>query len=271
MNHCFPRAPGFAAALFATCLLLAGCSTTDPTSDRSMDDPLAFNKPPTARITVSPASGTNRTLFTFDAGATTDEETPDQLLYAMDWNGDGWLDSPLSASPVMQFTLDPGMLHPLLWVMDPQEAWSSCALDLAVDTDLRELDILAGAEVWVWEQPNPLFCDLEVLLDVQIHNPGTWRFENLTVIGFWLVGETDTLLSGQLHDPGFRVDYGDCVVYPGGEVTATSHFDLSRQPSTNWPCTTESRGGLRLAGGNLGQVLDLEFQPGTFTCIPAIP
>jgi hypothetical protein len=148
----------------------------------------------------------------------------------MDWDGDGWLDSPLSTSPVMQFTLDPGTLHPLLWVMDPQEAWSSCALDLAVEPDLRELDILAGAEVWVWEQPNPLFCDLEVLLDVQIHNPGTWRFEHLTVIGFWLVGETDTLLSGQLHDPGFYVDYGDRVVYPGGE--GHGHFPFRPELAT---------------------------------------
>ncbi|MCU0229909.1 MAG: thrombospondin type 3 repeat-containing protein, partial [Acidobacteria bacterium] len=73
---------------------------------RFLDHPVpgaGANTPPEAVLSVSPAaSGTTRTVFTFDASASRDaEDSADQLQFRWDLDGDGHWETPFSASGVL--------------------------------------------------------------------------------------------------------------------------------------------------------------------------
>ena len=60
-----------------------------------------LNTPPIAKFDISPKTGNVETIFTFDASASHDTETPsDSLQVRWDWNGDGNWDTKYSAQKV---------------------------------------------------------------------------------------------------------------------------------------------------------------------------
>ena len=129
------------AAFSAACLLVVACSESDPVGDNSTTEPHAFNKPPQARAETLLDCGPVGQPVTIDASATTDEETPDELEYGIDWNGDGFIDTDWFSAPVFQVPLDPRLDSPLLWVRDPQDRYGSAELDLSLTMDLDSVDV----------------------------------------------------------------------------------------------------------------------------------
>jgi PKD repeat protein len=78
-------------ALALAVALAVGCG--DDASDRTP------NSPPTARFTVSPASGTTATVFRADASTSSDGEDPASALEVRwDWEGDGTWDTALDTT-----------------------------------------------------------------------------------------------------------------------------------------------------------------------------
>lgn len=60
--------------------------------------PVSVNTPPTASISVSPLVGVAGTTFQFDASASSDAQTPNDLQVCWDWDVDGLCDTNFSAT-----------------------------------------------------------------------------------------------------------------------------------------------------------------------------
>ena len=121
-------------------ILLAGCKK---------------NTPPEALFSVTPATGTTETEFIFDAGSSTDAETPtDMLSFRWDWSYDGRWDTdfsmvqtishrftePGSYSVNMQVRDEEGLLDQFLMVVNVQDANEKPVASFTVTPETGTID-----------------------------------------------------------------------------------------------------------------------------------
>lgn len=78
------------------------------------------NTPPEALFSINPVAGTTDSVFSFDAGASRDAETPaDRLNFRWDWESDGQWDTEFTILNAAKHTYkSPGLFLVKLEVMD---------------------------------------------------------------------------------------------------------------------------------------------------------
>lgn len=92
-------------------------------------------------LNISPESGNIKTVFTFDASTTADDEDSLNLLeFRWDYEGDGFYDTPWSSEPVITHTYaNAGPYNPAVIARDPSQLSASAKKELRVSLNNPEL------------------------------------------------------------------------------------------------------------------------------------
>lgn len=249
-------------------LLLAGCEGVWPFAEE--EDSPGVNTAPVARVTNLQPCLTTRTLIRVDAGTSTDREDPDRLVYAMDFDSDGQVDTPWSTDPVLEFRLDADDWFSTLVVRDPQGLEGYTDVHLGVEPDLLDLAISPEGEVSLWHTGNGQLGAVDVFWNLELVADPAPRFDTVDPVRCWVLdGNTgDTLLAGapslvELDPPG-----------EGFWVNSSSALEVSGIVGENpvaledWPCQAPVRIGVELRGGQCGQVRHIEWGPVPVVCEP---
>ena len=131
----------YLAMLLFSALIIASCSEKDDDNGddngNGNDDPPVENKAPVADFSISPQTGNTDTLFTFDASASYDEETPAaELEVRWDWQNDGDWDTDYTTEKTHQRKFEvQGDYTIALQVRDTADSTDVATRNLTVDID----------------------------------------------------------------------------------------------------------------------------------------
>lgn len=149
------------------------------------------NTVPVAAFTITPESGTNQTMFTFDASPSTDnEDPPSSLLVRWDWENDGLFDTDFSTNKVLSYQYDlPGTYQITLEVKDSEQLGNSLTKSLTVNgmAPAVTTDTISGISAY------SAVCGGEVTDDFGL---------NVTARGVCWSTNPDPTLAGDFTDDG---------------------------------------------------------------------
>lgn len=164
--------------------------------------------PPKAELTITPSTGTLKTIFDFDATSTVDADGLPQLLESRwDFEGDGIFDTEFVKGLISAVQYKSvGKYNPVVEVRDPQGLTSTASSEVEVNT-ISEFTDLRDGKKYKMVQFGRLWWMVQNLDYGKLIDPGINQTNNGIVEKYKFPGEDPENIYGGLYQWGEAMSY----------------------------------------------------------------